>query len=200
MVVDGDDAACDCIGATLRAAGYQVILAEDGDEAFFHLADSIPDVIIADLSVPQINGFDFLALVRRRYPQIALAAISNGQQGDAAPSGLNADVFYHKSLHTGAHVLRIVADLVYRSQSVLQWRPCDAIDARAISYVMLTCPGCRRAFPHSLDAGDSEKGHEAACVFCSRPVRYADETPPSIFPKSKVTPAVGSFLKKASRA
>jgi len=205
LVVDGDDAACDSIGSTLAAAGYHVTLAEDGAEALFHLRsarlrNAIPAVIVADLSTPQIAGFEFLALVRRRFPHISIAAIGEGCHGDAAPCGVNADVFYSKSLNAPADLLRIVADLIHRKESVHEWSPTDGTDVRGISYVMLTCPECLRAFPLSVEAEDREQYRETPCLFCSKTVRYAMEADSSFFPGTKVTSIVRSSVKAAANA
>jgi CheY-like chemotaxis protein len=200
LVVNGDDAACDSMGATLRAAGYDVTLAEDGAEALIHLRNAIPAVIVADLSTPQIAGFEFLALVRRRFPHIAIAAMGEGCHSDAAPCGVNADVFYSKRLNSEADLLRIVADLIHGKESVPVWTPGDGIDARRISYVMLTCPECLREFPLSVEAEDPEQYHETPCLFCSRTVRYAREASPSIFPGTKVIAIVRLSVKTAANA
>lgn len=189
LVVDGDDAVCDSLGSTLRAAGYEVALAGDGAEALAHLrgahlTGAVPTVIVADLDTPQIAGFGFLTLVRRRFPQIGIAAMSDGCHGDAAPCGLNADVFFSKGPNSGNDLLRIVADLIHRKKSVPAWAPGDGVHARGISYVMLTCQECMRAFPLSVEAEDQEQYEEVPCLFCSRPVRCAS---PSTFPETKVT-------------
>jgi CheY-like chemotaxis protein len=200
LVVDGDYAACDSIGSTLRAAGYDVTLVDDGAEALFHLRTAVPAVIVADLSTPQIAGFEFPALVRRRFPHIAIVAMGEGRHGDAAPCGVNADVFYSKGLNSPADILRIVTDLIHEKESVPVWEPGNGADARAISYVMLTCRECLREFPLSVEAEDPEQYHETPCLFCSKTVRYAFEGSPSVFPGTKVTSFVRSAMKTAAGA
>ena len=50
----------------LEHGGYQVITAEGGEEAVRMTEAWIPDLILLDLSMPQMDGFEFLRTVRRR--------------------------------------------------------------------------------------------------------------------------------------
>jgi len=48
--------------------GHSVRSAEDGFSALFEIRQEIPDVILSDLNMPGISGFEFLSVVRRRFP------------------------------------------------------------------------------------------------------------------------------------
>jgi CheY-like chemotaxis protein len=60
----------------LEAQGYEVRGAEDGFEGLAALKQSLPDIIISDLQMPNMNGFEFLSVVRRRFPVIPVIVIS----------------------------------------------------------------------------------------------------------------------------
>jgi CheY-like chemotaxis protein len=59
----------------LVAQGYEVLCAVDGFDALTKLKQSLPDVVISDLQMPNMSGFEFLSVVRKRFPQIAVIAI-----------------------------------------------------------------------------------------------------------------------------
>jgi DNA-binding response OmpR family regulator len=60
LVIDDDLPLRGMLGAALRQAGFQVLLAGDGDEGQRALTLHRPDVILLDLAMPGVNGWDFL--------------------------------------------------------------------------------------------------------------------------------------------
>ncbi len=69
----------------LESKGYEVLLAGDGFEGLLALKQSLPDIIISDLSMPNMNGFEFLSVVRRRFPIIPVIVISGQFSGTTVP-------------------------------------------------------------------------------------------------------------------
>lgn len=65
LVVDNDDAYLDTMRASLRPLGYQVDIADSGHKAVGILAQRSPDVIVLDLMMPEMDGFDFVAILQR---------------------------------------------------------------------------------------------------------------------------------------
>lgn len=60
LVIDDDLPLRGMLAAALRQAGFQVLLAGDGAEGQRALAIHHPDVILLDLAMPDVNGWDFL--------------------------------------------------------------------------------------------------------------------------------------------
>src|SRR5260221_4151470 len=60
LVIDDDLPLRGMLAAALRQAGFQVLLAGDGAEGHRALTIHRPDVIVLDLAMPNVNGWDFL--------------------------------------------------------------------------------------------------------------------------------------------
>ncbi len=58
------------IAGYLVAAGYVVQTAIDGLDAIAKLRAGLPQFIISDLRMPRMDGFEFLHVVHKRFPQI----------------------------------------------------------------------------------------------------------------------------------
>jgi CheY-like chemotaxis protein/anti-sigma regulatory factor (Ser/Thr protein kinase) len=66
LVVDDDDMTRRGIRLALEEDGWKVIEAENGRVALARLAETRPDVIVLDLMMPEMDGFEFLDEMRRR--------------------------------------------------------------------------------------------------------------------------------------
>ena len=60
MVLDDDGPLRGMLAAALRQHGFQVLLASDGAEGQRALTIHHPNVILLDLAMPKVNGWDFL--------------------------------------------------------------------------------------------------------------------------------------------
>ena len=76
LVVDDEPSLRETAGLILESEGYEVLTAADGVEGLHVLSKSLPDLIISDLNMPRMSGFEFLAIVRERFPRIATIAMS----------------------------------------------------------------------------------------------------------------------------
>jgi len=89
LVVDDYPDALEIWGLYLRAQGYEVETAEDGVTAVEQALRSIPDLIVLDLELPGITGFEAARRLRhseetRRIPLIAATGYSHVKQLDQA--------------------------------------------------------------------------------------------------------------------
>ena len=76
LVVDDDLSIRETAVEVLESQGYEVLTAADGVDGLHALSKSLPDLIISDLNMPRMSGFEFLAVVRKRFPHIATIAMS----------------------------------------------------------------------------------------------------------------------------
>jgi DNA-binding response OmpR family regulator len=64
LVIDDDLPLRGMLAAALRQAGFQVLLAGDGAEGQRALTIHHPDLVLLDLAMPEVNGWDFLQRLR----------------------------------------------------------------------------------------------------------------------------------------
>lgn len=78
LVIDDDLPLRGMLAAALRQHGYQVLLAGDGAEGQRALNIHKPDVILLDLAMPEVNGWDFLQRLQEtgRMGQIPIIVVS----------------------------------------------------------------------------------------------------------------------------
>jgi CheY-like chemotaxis protein len=65
LVVDDNQDAADSLAESLRHAGHQVEVAYSGLTALACVRERQPDVVVCDLGLPEITGYDFALMVRR---------------------------------------------------------------------------------------------------------------------------------------
>jgi len=96
LVVDDEATNRELISEMLASEGYDVVTVQDGLDALNQLAVPLPDVIISDLRMPRMSGFEFLEVVRRKYPDVPFIAISGEFAGNEVPPGVPADAYLEK--------------------------------------------------------------------------------------------------------
>jgi CheY-like chemotaxis protein len=173
ILIVEDDASLREFGKLLLSAqGYEVLCAEDGFEGLAALKQSLPDIIISDLRMPNMNGFEFLSVVRRRFPSIPVIAISGEFSGLSVPESVLADAFFSKGQYQPPQLFEKIVELLHE----LPTRPRVGKPDKAAVWVKndkgtiaVTCSECLRTFPVSAVL----KGiNEAECDFCSCVVRF----------------------------
>lgn len=70
LLVDDDADIRETLGQNLSGQGHQVVLAENGAEALQRLESLRVDIVITDVRMPGMDGFELLATVRERWPDI----------------------------------------------------------------------------------------------------------------------------------
>lgn len=94
----------------LTELGYRVRTAVDGSSALHEICEEIPHILISDLNMPGMSGFELLSVIRGRFPSIQAIAMSGAFSGKEIPDGVVADAFYQKGSSTRA-LLQIIEDL-----------------------------------------------------------------------------------------
>src|SRR5437868_7409372 len=182
LVVDDEPSIREILARVLTSAGYDVVTAEDGFEALLQLRRAIPDVLISDLNMPQMSGFEFLSVVRRRFPKISVIAMSGAYRcSKDVPEGVIADAFYAKGENHPEMLLPVVAELIrtsklrasaHQEESAPVWIPRNGKDSSGIPYIVVTCTECLRSFPLNVREEPTSEVCETLCLFCPNTVRY----------------------------
>jgi CheY-like chemotaxis protein len=68
LVVEDDFDVLSSIAEVIRDEGYHVITAANGYQALAQVEEEDPDLIFLDLMMPQMDGWSFVAELRRRFP------------------------------------------------------------------------------------------------------------------------------------
>lgn len=76
LLVDDDPVFRRMTKGYLQQDGYQVLEAENGLDGLRKLRDSKPDLILCDLSMPVLNGIEFVEEVSLAYPSLPLIVVS----------------------------------------------------------------------------------------------------------------------------
>jgi CheY-like chemotaxis protein len=175
LFVDDDENIRAMAHLLLEAQGYKVLSAADGFEGLAALRQSLPDVIISDLRMPNMNGFEFLSVVRRRFPHIPAIAISGEFSGMEVPESVLADAFFEKGQYSPKELFQRIIGLleevparprVGSPPKSAVWIP---VNSKA-NYIAVTCPSCLRTFPVPipLPAGVNT----TQCDFCDTEVSF----------------------------
>ncbi len=68
LVVDDEDALRTVLSSELESEGYVVATAGDGDEAISILQGKSFDLVLLDIKMPRVDGFEVLRFIKERYP------------------------------------------------------------------------------------------------------------------------------------
>src|SRR5277367_6793111 len=112
LIVDDDALICESLSFILAESGHRIRSTADGFSALVELRKEIPDILLSDLNMPGMSGFELLSVVRRRFPAIRVIAMSGAFSGDAVQPGVAADAFYEKAttMHALLKTVKEIAD------------------------------------------------------------------------------------------
>lgn len=176
LVADDDEEALRRTVALLAGEGYVVLTARDGFEALAELRGGTPEIIIAELKMPNMSGFELLGIVRKRFPGVGVIARSGEFTPAGLPVGLLADRFVDKGENSDFELLERVRELLAEAPiRSVQARP-ESVPTRIprdqTGYIVITCPSCLRSF--SVRVRDMGFGSvlKDSCLHCGADVTY----------------------------
>ena len=116
MLVEDDNNLREIYEARLLAEGYEIVSAQDGEEALALAVKERPDLIIADVMMPKISGFDMLDILRttaetKDTKVIMMTALSQAED-KARAAKLGADRYLVKSQVTLEDVARVAREVL----------------------------------------------------------------------------------------
>jgi CheY-like chemotaxis protein len=178
LIVDDDSSVRLTLSNVLAEVGYSVRTAEDGLCALHEIRNEVPGLVLSDLNMPRMSGFELLSVVRRRFPAIRTIAMSGSFSGTEAPSGVAADGFFQKGSSIGA-LLKILETLPQTERKAhpptspdeLIWIHHNSHDLSPDASVTITCPECLRTFSQAIGTGYLKRKTE--CIYCRCSIHYA---------------------------
>jgi CheY-like chemotaxis protein len=206
LVVEDDATVRLTISKLLGDEGYEVSIANDGFDALLQLQQRIPNLILSDLNMPQMSGFELLSVVRRRFPEILVVASSGAYDSSAIPNGVIADAFYAKGQESAAQLLTIIANLIrrgpsgHKGENAPVWIPRNGTDHNGKPFVVLTCTQCLRSFPFTVDHEPTAEVLKTPCIYCPHEVTYIIDFSRSVNSPEKRAAWKVAFLKSRDKS
>ncbi|MBR3220566.1 response regulator [Candidatus Saccharibacteria bacterium] len=116
MLVEDDQSLREIYSIRLTAEGYEIVVAGDGEEALATAVKEKPDLIIADVMMPKISGFDMLDILRstpetKDVKVIMMTALSSEDQRQRGEN-LGADRYLVKSQVGIEDVINVVHEVL----------------------------------------------------------------------------------------
>ena len=131
LVVDDDQLVRTAVELCLRRAGYEVVVADGGEAGMRELQSQTFDVMLVDIFMPGIRGFESIRRFHECAPQVPLIAISGYSFAALETPGID---FQRTATDLGATcclrkpfspqmLLRVIAECMVKSASPEQRRP-----------------------------------------------------------------------------
>ncbi len=113
LIVDDEAGVRDLLGDALRIAGYETLVAGDGDEALTLWRTNAVELCIVDVNMPTMNGFEFVETVRREDAALPILLLSARDAAVDVAHGLRigADDYVRKPFSLEELLLRVAAIL-----------------------------------------------------------------------------------------
>ncbi|MCA1772067.1 MAG: response regulator [Halomonas sp.] len=119
LVVDDEPNILISLEFLMQQAGFDVVTAEDGEQALAHVQQTKPDLVLLDISLPGISGFDVLERLRQSPDTATLPIImltAHGREVEREKGmALGADDYITKPFSTQALVEKVNALLTGNS-------------------------------------------------------------------------------------
>src|SRR3990172_2941390 len=91
LVADNHDCIRDTIATILAMEGYRVVQAADGAEVLGVLAYHVPDLLLLDLSMPRVDGWQVMSAIHLHCPRFPVVIMSATQHAPSIAAELGAD-------------------------------------------------------------------------------------------------------------
>ncbi len=116
LLAEDDNNLREIYEARLQAEGYTVVSSGDGEEALVLAKNQLPDLIISDVMMPKISGFEMLDIIRntdglKNTKVIMLTALGQSEDQDRA-NKLGADKYLVKSQVTLEDIVKVAKELL----------------------------------------------------------------------------------------
>jgi CheY-like chemotaxis protein len=116
LLVEDDENLREIYQARLMAEGYEIASAKDGEEALVVAKQEKPDLIIADIMMPRISGFEMLDILRNtegmKHAKVIMLTALGQAEDKARADKLGADRYLVKSQVTLEDIVHAASELL----------------------------------------------------------------------------------------
>lgn len=116
LIVEDDEAILKLYNTKLTHCGFDVLVARDGKEGVEKAKSMVPDIILLDVMMPIMNGFEALKALKKdkETASIPVVILSNYGELPNVTEGFNmgADDYLIKAEHTPEEILETVKDVL----------------------------------------------------------------------------------------
>jgi two-component system response regulator PilR (NtrC family) len=93
LVVDDEESLREILSIMLHREGYRVDAAVDGAQAMVRLKDHAYDLVISDIKMPRLNGFELLGHIKERTPDTAVIMITAFSSAEEAVEAMKQGAY-----------------------------------------------------------------------------------------------------------
>jgi CheY-like chemotaxis protein len=138
LVVDDDRPQAEEFGVLLRGAGCAATLAGNGREAMDLLRHDVPDVVLTDLDMPEMDGLELVQAIRRDYPALPVILMTAMGSEVLAAKALNCGaVNYVRKRSLAREVVRTVGSVLAVARALPQQeRVLDCLTDDQLGFVL----------------------------------------------------------------
>lgn len=162
LIVEDDPAMLRGLKDNFEFEGYKVVTASDGDEGLKSALRVLPELIVLDLMLPKVNGYEVCRFLREEKLEMPILMLTaKGQESDVVLGlKLGADDFMTKPFS--------VKELLARAEALLRRRKRTGVEVYEFGKCRLDC-GSRSFTRDGAEVTLSPKEFELLRFFASRP-------------------------------
>lgn len=116
LIVEDDVFISEMYAKKLQKAGFEVISVRDGQEAISKLEEIMPDLVLLDIVLPKIDGFEVLKTIKTdpKFKKIKVALLTNLGEGENIKKGLElgADAYLIKAHSIPSEIIEKVKEIL----------------------------------------------------------------------------------------
>lgn len=109
LIVDDEPNILLSLEYLLKKEGYRIFIARDGEEALGIVDEDLPDLVILDIMMPKVDGYQVCAYIKKHFPAMKVIFLSAKNKEQDVQKGLNsgADLYLTKPFGTKDFVSRV---------------------------------------------------------------------------------------------
>tara|TARA_Y100000310_G_scaffold344760_1_gene459305 strand:+ start:444 stop:809 length:366 start_codon:yes stop_codon:yes gene_type:complete len=116
LLIEDDPFLSDIYTTKLKEAGYSVATALDGEDGFKKIKEKMPDLLLLDIVLPNVNGWEFLRMAQRdvKLKSLKVIILSNLGQKAEVEKGLDLGAIKYliKAHYTPSEVIEEVRKIL----------------------------------------------------------------------------------------